>query len=267
MEDARKGGLALEIGGGAGRGSEGLYRVAQAYAGRGGAGEADPGKSIEHLEQAARILDLLHASAPADARFASGAGHANREAAVAVELRARGLVRSPPTERNQLFDHAREMMERGYRALEDAARLAPEDARIPAEAGAVLVRYLQREPERARALLERAVERGEADVAALASSAAEEGLAAPERGERRLRLEEAQTLVGDACLDLATLHLAWLANPARAREWLERSRRAGPDPRPEIEGLLERCRSTPAGENDPRILEENRWAAPVRPGR
>ncbi|MFN0008905.1 MAG: hypothetical protein ACKVXR_13470 [Planctomycetota bacterium] len=249
MEDVRPGGLALEIDAGAGRGSDGLFRVAQAYAERG-----------DSLEQAALIQDLLHAADPQDARYAFGAGHANREAAVALELHASGLVRASLVERNRLLEHARELMERAFRALDDAAKLAPEDVRVHAEAGAVLVRYLQRDPERGRAFLERAVLLGEAEVRALAARA--DGQAAD-----RLALEEAQTRVGDACLDLGVLHLALLGDPARALEWLEKSRTAGPDPGPEIEGLLERCRAALAGEIDPRIREEDRWAAPIRPGK
>ena len=170
-------------------------------------------------------------------------------------------------ERNRLLEHAREMMERGYRALDDAARLAPEDARVAAEAGAVLVRYLQRDPERARALLEKAVELGQAEVRALAASADQKGLDERERAERRRQLEEAQTFVGDACLELGTLHLVLLGDSKSARTWLEKSRTAGPDPRPEIEGLLGRCQAAQAGEIDPRIRDEDRWAAPIKPGR
>lgn len=265
MEDVRPGGLALEIDASAGRGSEGLFRVAQAYAERGNAGGAGAADSIDSLEQAALIQDLLHAADPGDPRYAFGAGHANREAAVALELHARGLVRSPLEDRNRLLESAREKMERGFRALDDAARLAPEDPRVAAEAGAVLVRYLQRDPERARALLEQAVLLGEAEVRALAEPADPEG--EDERGAGRRQLEEAQTCVGDACLDLGTLHLALLGDPARARDWLEKSRTAGPDPRPEIEGLLERCRAALAGEIDPHIRDDVRWAAPIQPGR
>jgi tetratricopeptide (TPR) repeat protein len=249
MEDVRPGGLALEIGEGAGRGSDGLYRVAQAYAERG---------ELDSLEQAALIQDLLHAAEPGDARYAFGAGRANREAAVALELHASGLVRTPLAERNRLLEHAREMMERAFRALDDAAALAPEDAHVAAEAGAVLVRYLQRDPERARAFLERAVRLGEAEVRALAAHADPQG---------RLRLEEARTRVGDACLDLGTLYLTLLGDPKRAVEWLEKSRTAGPDPRPEIEVLLANCRAALAGEIDPRLRDEDRWAAPIRAGK
>lgn len=246
MEDVRPGGLALEIDEDGASGSEGLFRVAQAYAERG-----------DSLEQAALIQDLLHAADPNDARYAFGAGHANREAAVALELHASGLVRTSPAERNRLLEHARELMERAFRALDDAAKLAPEDARVHWEAGAVLVRYLQRDPERAQSFLEKAVRLGEAEVRARADA----------QGQDRLLLEEAQTRVGDACLDLGTLHLALLGDPARAKEWLEKSRTAGPDPRPEIEGLLERCRTALAGEIDPRLRDVDRWAAPIQPGK
>jgi TPR repeat protein len=157
-----------------------------------------------------------------------------------------------------MLEHARELMERASRALDDAAKLAPEDTRVAAEAGAVLARYLQRDPERARSFLEKAVLLGEAEVRALAANADEQG---------RLRLEEAQTRVGDACLDLGTLHLSLLGDPARAIEWLEKSRKAGPDPRPEIDKLLERCRAALAGQIDPRLRDEDRWAAPIQPGK
>jgi hypothetical protein len=126
------------------------------------------------------------------------------------------------------------------------------------------VRYLQRDPDRARALLETAVLLGEAEVASLKASVSEPGLDEKEREAKRLSLEEAQTRVGDACLDLGVLHLALLGDPATARTWLEKSRASGPDPRPEIEGLLERCR---AGAVDPRIRAESRWAAPIQPGK
>jgi hypothetical protein len=185
---------------------------------------------------------------------------------VALELRARGLVGAEVAERNPWLTGAREMMERAARALEDAGRLAADDARFGAEAGSVVVRYLQRDPERARSLLENAVALGETEVAELAARArppATDALDERSRAARRQDLENAQTRVGDICLDLGMLHLTLLGEPQKARTWLEKSREAGPDPRPEIEGLLERCRATLAREIDPRLRDENRWAAPI----
>ncbi|HZO08312.1 MAG TPA: hypothetical protein VFC77_02955, partial [Myxococcota bacterium] len=118
MEDVRPGGLTLEVDPIAGRASEGLYRAAQAYAARadaGGSGSPGSPGSIESLEQAALILDLLHAADPDELRYAFGAGHANREVAVALELHAGGLVRAPIAERNRLLESAREKMERGFK--------------------------------------------------------------------------------------------------------------------------------------------------------
>jgi tetratricopeptide (TPR) repeat protein len=265
MEYAAKGGLTQAVRGAKLRGTDGLYQVAEAYGVR---GDTDNPESIDNLESAARICDLLHEAQPDEARFAAGAGRYNRDTAVAVELKAEALAgKGQAGQADRLFDRARELMEKAFRALGDAARLAPQDERIAAQAGTVLLRYLQRDPEPARCFLERAVDLGEAQVRLLAARAEEPGLPAAEREARRKLLEDEETLVGDACLDLGTLHLTLLGDPKRAREWLEKARQTGPDPRREIDGLLERCQAALEGKLDPRIRDENRWAAPVGPGR
>jgi tetratricopeptide (TPR) repeat protein len=265
MQDAVKGGLALEIRGARLRGTDGLFRVAEGYGERGDPG--NPG-SIDSLEQAARICNLLHELDPGDARFAAASGRFNRDAAVALELEASSLAdRGKLGEAERMLGRARELMETAFSAWRDAAALAPDEERPAAQAGAVLARYLQRDADRARSFLEKAVELGENKVQELLAAAGEKGISEPERQARRKRLEDEETLVGDACKDLGLVHLELLGDPSKAREWLERGRKAGPDPRPEIDGLLERCQKALAGEVAPRLRDEDRWAPPGRPER
>jgi tetratricopeptide (TPR) repeat protein len=269
MEDAVKGGLSLPIRGSADRGIDGLYRVAEGFGQRGDPG--NPG-SIESLEQAARICDLLHQVSPKDARFAAASGRFHRDTAVALELRASALSdggrdAAKTAEADRLLDRARELMEKAFAASRDAADLSPDDERSAAQAGAILARYLQRDAGSAETLLERAVAIGERKVAALLTAADEKGLPEAERQERRKRLEDEATLVADACKDLGVVHLDLLGDAAKASEWLQRARKADPDPRPEIDGLLERCEKARRGELDPRLRDEDRWAARIRTGR
>jgi len=260
MEDARKGGLSQVVRGSGRRGTDGLLAVAERYGER-----SDPGRpgSIDDLEQAARICDLLHEVDPADARFAAASGRFNRDSAIALELKATTFAgRGQGEEAERLLGRAREQMETAFAAWRDAASLAPEDERALAEAGAVLARYLQRDADVARVLLEKAVSLGERRIPVLLAAAEEKGIPGTDRAARRQLLEDEQSLVGDACRDLGLVHLELLGDPAQARDWLERSRGAGPDPRPEIDGLLERCAEARAGTLDPRLRDQDRWAAP-----
>ncbi len=269
MQDAVKDGLRSEIRGTRLRGIDGLFRVAETYGERGDPGHPD---SIDSLEQAARICDLLHQVEPSDAHFAAASGRFHRDTAVALELRASALADSnqdarKSAEADRLLDKAREQMESAFIASRDAAALAPDDERYAAQAGAILARYLQRDGEAARTFLETSVTIGEPKVAVLLAAADEKGIAEAERQGRRKRLEDEQTLVGDACKDLGVVHLELLGEAAQAKAWLERAKRADPDPRPEIDGLLERCEKARKGELDPRLRDEDRWAPRTRAGR
>jgi tetratricopeptide (TPR) repeat protein len=262
MQDAVKGGIALEIRGTSQRGTDGLFRLAETFGQRGDPG--NPG-SIDSLEQAARICDLLHQVDPKDARFAAASGRFHRDTAVALELRASASrdAKSDATRTaaaDRLLDQARELMEKAFEASRDAVELSPDDERAAAQAGAILARYLQRDPEKARLFLESAVEIGQRKVAALLAAVDEKGIPESELHSRRKRLEDEQTLVGDACKDLGVLHLDLLGDAAKASEWFQRARKADPDPRPEIDGLLDRCEKARRGELDPRLRDEDRWA-------
>jgi tetratricopeptide (TPR) repeat protein len=259
MEDATKGGIALEIPSTGSCGADGLFRVAKAYAERG---------ELDGLEQAAKICDLLREVDPKDARFAAESGTFHKEAAILLEGEARQLAsQGKAADANRELGRARETMESAYQSLAAASRLAPEDERVLAHAGELLARYLQRDPEGAIALLEKAVRLGEAKLARLRERAAEPGLPDAERQARRKLLEEEETLVGDACEDLGTIHLTLLGDPAKAREWFGRSRNAGPDPRPGLEAKIARCVEAISSKSDPRLKDENRWAAPAPHGR
>jgi predicted Zn-dependent protease len=265
MEDATKGGLALEIpsvqvpGSTRNRGADGLFLVAKAYAERG---------ELDGLEQAAKTCDLLHEVDPEDARFAAEAGTFHKESAILLELEARKLAgQGKRADAERELVRAREAMESAYKALADAARLAPEDERVLARAGEVLARYLQRDAPDAIAYLEKAVALGGTKLSKLRERAAEPGLADAERQARKKLLEDEEKLVGDACEDLGTTHLTLLGDAAKAREWLARSRSSGPDPRPGLEEEIARCDAAISSKSDPRLKDENRWAAPPPHGR
>jgi tetratricopeptide (TPR) repeat protein len=259
MEDARKGGIALEIPSTQSRGTDGLFRVAEAYGAR---------SELDGLEQAAKICDLLHEVDPTDARSAAASGTFHKEAAILLEREARKLAsQGKGAEAERLLAKARETMETAFQALGDAAKLAPEDERVLAQAGEVLARYLQRDAPGAIAFLEKAVRVGEAKIPGLRQRAGEPGLADAERQARRKLLEDEETLVGDAGEDLGTTYLLLVGDPAKAREWLQKSRKAGPDPRPGIDEKIARCDEALSRKIDPRVKDENRWAAPGPHGR
>ena len=141
-------------------------------------------------------------------------------------------------------------MEAARLALADAVRLAPEDERVLARAGEVLGRYLQRDAPSAIGYLEKAVEIGERKLPGLRQRAAEAGLAEVERQSRRKILDGEETLVGDAAENLGRVHLKLVGDAAKAREWLERSRRTGADPRPGIDELIAQCDDAIAKKTD-----------------
>ena len=259
MEDATKGGIALEIPSTGSRGTDGLFRVARAY--------AEPGE-LDGLEQAAKICDLLHEVDPGDARFAAEAGMSHRESAILLEHEGQKLAgqgRRADAERE--LARAREAMESAYKALAAAARLAPEDERVLTRTGEVLACFLQRNAEDAIVFLEKAVGIGVTRLAGLRERAAVAGLADAERQTRKKLLEDEETLVGDACEFLGTAHFQLLGDAAKAREWFTRSKSSGPDPRPGLEEKIARCDAAIASKTDPRLKDENRWAAPPPHGR
>jgi hypothetical protein len=259
MEDATKGGIALEIPSTGSRGTDGLLRVAEAYGERG---------ELDGLEQAAKICDLLHEVDPGNARFAAESGTFHMRSAILLELEGRKLEGQGHTaDGERELARAREAMESAYKALAAAARLAPEDERVLTRAGEVLARFLQRDAQDAVAFLEKAVGLGTAKLAGLRERAAEPGLADAERQARKKLFEDEETLVGDACDFLGTTHLTLVGDAARARDWFVRSKSSGPDPRPGLEEKIERCDEAISKKTDPRLKDENRWAAPAPHGR
>ncbi len=259
MEDATKGGIALEIPSTGSRGADGLFRVAKAFAERG---------ELDGLEQAAKICDLLHEVDAQDARFATEAGTFHKESAILLEREGRKLAgQGRGADADLAFSRAHESMESAYTALAAAARLAPEDERVLTQAGEVLACYLERDAQVAVGFLEKAVGLGAAKLAELRDRAAEPGLADGERQARKKLLEDEETLVGDACEFLGTAWFQLLGDAAKAREWFARSKSSGPDPRPGLEEKIARCDAAIAAKTDPRLKDENRWAAPLPHGR
>jgi hypothetical protein len=100
-------------------------------------------------------------------------------------------------------------------------------------------------------------------AAARGRARARGGRAAVEAQDPRRR----GNLVGDAAENLGRVHLKLVGDAAKAREWLERSRRTGADPRPGIDELIGQCDDAIARKTDPRVKDENRWAASAPHGR
>jgi tetratricopeptide (TPR) repeat protein len=262
MEDLFAGGLAWELQGKMLSGVQGLHHIGADYAKRIDGRDPNTLESIDDVARAAKVYDFLHEFQPNDVNWANNAGFFNRDTAVALEFKGSALGKQGRLdEANALLTRAREGMEKSYRAYVDAARLAPDDARIQNDTGLILTYYLQREVDLAEQYLQTAVRLGEAQVPELAKRAREPNLGASERDTRTGELEAVEIALGDAYQNLGVLYLEQRQDAARARAWFEKSLATGPDPRVEVKGpggYLEQCDLARSGKYTPPA----RWGAP-----
>ncbi len=230
---------------------------------------ADPSRAdaTDCLVEAAATYADLRRIAPGDADESVLASSVQREAALALEARARiSAERGQRDAARAEMDRARVLMEAAYTSAVDAARQKPSDAVAVRTPGRLLVHFLQREREvpQAETWLQQAVKLSEAEVAAAREKAAEPGLDAAQREERARRVEEAESRLGDAYQDLGVLHLDLKGDPHGAKAWFEKALATGPDPREDLRapgGWIERCEAAIARGTDPRISPENRWGS------
>jgi tetratricopeptide (TPR) repeat protein len=264
MEDLRPGGLTSEIEHKLASGVAGLHWVGGAYAAR--AQSENSLASLENLERAGKVYDFLHEYQPDDANWANDSGFFNRDTAVALERKARGLAdQGQVDEANRLLDRARELMDKSYRAYVDAARLAPDDVRIQNDTGLILTYYLQRDVDRASAYLKRAAELGEQQVPELERESKRDDLTPEQRDERKKKLEYVESALGDAYQNLGVLALTLDGDPKSARAWFAKSLATGEDAREEISrrgGYLEQCDDALAGRSNPLVTDKTRWGVP-----
>jgi tetratricopeptide (TPR) repeat protein len=258
VEDAAQGTAAVELAPGLPSAVAGLAAVGAHYLeAKSGAG----GPSLENLEKAARVFDFVHEYDRANPHFAILAASANRDAAVALEIDARGLAAARKIdEANRRLARAREMMERSLAAWKAALALTPDDPRALREAGRVLVDYLQRDPLVARGWLEHAAAIEEERARELSQRTSTDKADARE-------LEEVQSNLSDAYRTLGVLDLTLALDPVAALAWFEKCLATGPDPSEEVSGpngWLARCREAVDTKHTPRIQDADRWAAPVR---
>ncbi len=240
-----------------------LRRIAETWRERGG----DPSRADAPacLAEAADCYADLHRLAPGDAAAAAQAATLAREAARALEVRARlAAGRQQWTDAHASMARARALMEASYAAASEAARLRPEDAAALRAPGEVLVHYLQRDVPQAESWLRSAARLWEAEVARLRAAMAAPALPAPEAEALRRKLEEAESGLGDAYQDLGVLHLSLKGDAHNARGWFERALATGPDPREDVRGpggWLARCDEALKRGTDPKLTPEKRWGA------
>lgn len=231
----------------------------------------------EDWASAARVYDELHAYQPEVAVWANNAGFFHRDAAVALEQRARRLCAAAHGEpadaellaqsglgpdaspaalaarADALAEDARAGMQESWRAYRDAARLAPDDVRIVNDAALVLVYYLHTDIDEAERMLRRCVALGEAQ---LADPALED--------DARWELKNAW---GDAWQNLGLLCAVYRDDPEQARACFERSAAIGPEPRPVLSNFwIPFLRGELADDGSAYDLYAPRtWALPCRP--
>ncbi len=261
-EELAPGTLARELPSGLPGALGALERIAQRWA-----KDADPDKpeALSSLQHAGELFELLHQRAPDNPDWANNAGFFLRDVAYALERQGRAACARGSADAEATLARARELMERSWNAYRDAAALAPEDVRLQNDCALILVYYLQRDADEAERRLRHALELGEAARPALASAAGEPGLDAETAQQRRRAEEELVSALGDAWQNLGVLQLTLRGDAAAARASFERCRGMGLDPREDVfgaRGYLETCRKALAGELDPRITEQTRWAAP-----
>ncbi|MAF64189.1 MAG: hypothetical protein CMJ84_00835 [Planctomycetes bacterium] len=255
MEELFPGGLQWGYPGKLYDGIESLRRVATAYKRRAEDPEIGEDEAVLAASRAAEICRTLHELRPEDPDIANDTGFLNRDAGVALELRAEqllarctGLTAGPEplddttraslrAEAEAQLARAHEHMETSYRAYVSAARLAPEDARVINDTGLILAYYLQRDADRAREYFETAIAVGQARIAS-----------GVDEGRDLANLTEA---IGDAHQNIGVLLLTLEGDAAGALEWFEKSLAIGPPSvtRPEVKRLyLPACRKVMAGD-------------------
>lgn len=264
VEDASKGALALELGPGLQSGVAGLAAVGRAY----GADSGRPGaNSIDGLERALRVFEYLREYDRTSAQFAAQAAISNRDAAIAIELDARSLASQKKIEdANRRLVRARELMESSLKAFEAALALAPDDARIAFDAGAVLTNYLQRDAQKAEAWLTRAAEIWEARAVRLAAQRETPGLDAAQKRAVVRELEEVASNASDAYECLGVLCFTLKGDALAARTWFEKSLAKSTEPRESVQGKggwLDRCRAAIESKSPIRTGDEKHWGAPL----
>ncbi len=261
MEDLFPGGLQWGYPGKLFDGIESLRRVATAFKRRAEDPDIPSNEAVLAASRAAEICSTLHEIQPENPDIANDSGFLNRDAGVALELRAEQLlarctgltVGAEPlddTQRAALraeaeaqLARAHEHMETSYRAYVDAARLAPGDARVINDTGLILAYYLQRDADRAREYFETAIAVGQARI--------ESGM---DEGRDLTNLIEA---VGDAHQNIGVLLLTLHGDAAAATEWFEESIAIGPPSvtRPEVtQRYLPACRKVQAGDLDVELV-------------
>ncbi|MCY2961350.1 MAG: hypothetical protein NTY35_14400 [Planctomycetota bacterium] len=244
-------------------GIEALRSIASLLRERG----ADPSRAdaTDCLVEAAATYSELRRIAPRDTDEAALTATLARDAALALEARARVAADRGRRETARVdMDRARGLMEAAYSAAADAARQRPEDAAAVRAPGRLLAHFLQRDVTQAEAWLRSAVKLSEDEVARARAAAQEPGLDAAQREERARRQEEAESRLGDAYQDLGVLHLDLKGDPHGAKAWFEKALGTGPDPREDLRaegGWIARCDAAIATGTDSRLSPEKRWGA------
>lgn len=227
MEELFPGGLEWQIEGRVQSGVIGLQYVAD-RALRSGADYLG-GFEIGAAARAAQIYARLHAYRPSDGDIANNCGFFHREWGVGMvfksrEYAAQAAQASDPAVRDldaalagQAAEAARSILRACRDAYLDSARLAPADVRVVNDAALILVYHFPSQHELAEQLLMQCV-----------------ALGAQQKDDPDLGDGERSTLLeawGDAHQNLGVLELLVRGNPAKAREWFDKTVAIGPQPR------------------------------------
>ena len=192
---------------------------------------ADTGGVFElgALARAARIYSTLHAYRPADADFANNCGFFHREWGVGSVFKAReyramaeGSADAAVRELDlalaaQELARASSILATCRDAYLAAAQLAPQDVRVVNDAALILVYHFPSRADEAEQLLLQCVANG-----------------AAQKDAGTLPAQALDTLIeawADAHQNLGVLELMHRRNPAKAREWFEKTIAIGPLPR------------------------------------
>lgn len=255
--------LAEPIAPGLARGIDALREIATTLRERG----ADPSRAdaTDCLAEAAATYAELRRIAPRDADEAVLATGLARDAALAIEARARRDAEKGRSDAARSgMAQAKGLMEAAHTLSVDAARQRPTDATVVRAPGKLLTYFLQRDVPQAEGWLRTAVKLSEEEVAAARIRAAEDGLDGTQREERARRLEEAESRLGDAYQDLGVLHLDLKGDAHGAKTWFEKALATGPDPREDLrakDGWIARCDAAILRGGDTRLPPEKRWGA------
>lgn len=221
--DVLEGGIEYQLEGRLASGFTGLEYLAD-RALRSATGESD----YEAAGRAARIGAKLRQFRPQDAEIANNVGYFHRQWGVpmlghARELRAeaaaaQGAARSElEALATKLENEARSVIAACCDAYKACSELAPENVRWKNSYALMLVYHYPSRADEAERLLQRCVSLGEQQLLDETRSAAER--------------ESITEGLGDANQNLGVLELVHRKNPARAREYFQRSFELGPRPR------------------------------------